>query len=152
MYCHLVKLATSKTKSGRKRQKIYLGGYPIQFMKIKDFRPQQGNIYRLHRLHDSSMHLSRHYCIHSIYIKAFEKLSRVSLYQRPHFYSWVLLILCPPDFQLFPAWEPGHFPYNQLTHFWLSAFYSTTVASFTEATACILKVQKLLRPYANLQQ
>ena len=38
---------------------------------------------------------------------------------------------------------------NQLTHFWLSAFHSTTVASFTKAMVCILKVQELLRPYAN---
>lgn len=79
------------------------------------------------------LHIATASTLDSIYIEAFEKLLIVSLYQQLH--SRVLLILGPPAL-IFSYFQHENqdislllWPYNQLTHSWLSAFHSTAVAS-----------------------
>ena len=158
-------LSFSKTcnKQNKKRRKkpesLYWWVSQPLYNKIKGFKLHPAGKYcfffsylpRLHRLPNCSynyIQLLHASTLNNIgYIEAFGKLDRNwNFFVQPHF-----LVLLQLDFTgSVPACTD--FQGNQLTHFWLSAFHSTTVASFTKATVCILKVQKLLRPnYVNLQ-
>ena len=94
MYCHLVRLATSKTKSGGKRQNIYFGGYPNQFIIRSKILGHSREIFTISTdflIVPPLKTLQLYIAIVTVstlqYIGAFEKLSRVYLYQQPHFYS-----------------------------------------------------------------